>query len=136
MLARSVRRSAAKYRSRSKWLTLREALVEGHDQQECEQHLDARQRDAQLAHQLDQVAVVAFELSFVAVHGANDAASFRPVQAPIRGFVLHRWRFVGGSRRACAPHQDCPKRNHPLLISGFASSDGWWRKSRRYAASR
>src|SRR5439155_14914089 len=43
-----------------------EALVEGRDEQEREQHLNARQRDAQLPEQLVQVAVVALELRLVA----------------------------------------------------------------------
>jgi hypothetical protein len=44
---------------------VRKALVEGDDEQEREQHLDARQRDAQLAEQLLEVTVEPFLLGLV-----------------------------------------------------------------------
>jgi hypothetical protein len=43
-----------------------ESLVQRRDQQEGEQHLNARQRDAQLAHALVEIAVVPLEFGFAA----------------------------------------------------------------------
>ena len=71
------------------------ALVEGRDKQEREQDLDARQRDAQLAHQFVQVAVVALELGLASAIGDDVCGALVLVGAADRGFVGHRAAFLG-----------------------------------------
>jgi hypothetical protein len=62
-------------------------LVQRRDQQEGEQHLNARQRDAQLAHALVEIAVVPLEFGFAAtpLNGAT-----RPLAGPESGPWVRR----------------------------------------------
>ena len=80
-----------------------EALVEGCDEQEREQHLNARQRHAQLPEQLVQVAVVALELRLVAKRRKPQSvarARFRAGRVELWGRCLSRCRHLGGVRVA------------------------------------
>ena len=104
---------------------VREALVERDDEQEREQHLDARQRDAQLPEQLLEVAIEPLLLGLVAagvlslrgVHAGKNGA--RPPDDGGRAPVA-TWSGTSTTSRAAsgwtptrAPSDDRARRDEP-----------------------